>query len=335
MTETTKPTRSTSRVISIAIAILLIAILPFVPWLSHGFAQSSAAKAIKAVGGRVTYNSYLSPTGDYHTGDKSADNAWKRKLLGSAFVDQITCVTIGKQLKTKSVIRKISKLPELQTLNVSGINFDDADAAQLAVCTKLQRLDLQGTQITGVGLQAFAELPDLVSLNLDETLIDNDAIDAILAHSNLKRLYLAKTSITDEGVAKLISMTSLLGLGLEGTKVTNTALAYISKLPELQELRLSNTSVTDEGLSQITKNQQLDLLHLNHTNVSTLGLDWLKDMPSVSSLELRGTQIDDGIVDILVAMPKLLGVDLRDTNVSADAVADLRRRSRRLIIHHE
>ena len=223
MTETTKRARSTSRLIFIAVGILLIATLPFAPWLARGLAQSSAVKEIGAVGGRVIYNNYLSPTGDYHTDEKSADNEWKRKLFGSAFVDQITCVTIGKQLKTKSVIRKIARLPELQTLNVAGSNFDDADAARIAVCTKLQRLDLPGTQITREGLQAFAVLPDLVSLNLDNTPIDDDAIDAILAHSNLKRLYLAKTSITNVGVAKLISMTSLLGLGLEGTKVTDAA----------------------------------------------------------------------------------------------------------------
>ena len=119
-------------------------------------------------------------------------------------VDKATYVTLQKALADKPrTLAKLSKLPHLEVLVLSGSNVDDDDAATLAACTGLKSLDLSRTEITSAGVAALAALPQLVTLRLEETELNDSAAEHLVKHRGLKRLYLAQTDITDETLKKI------------------------------------------------------------------------------------------------------------------------------------
>lgn len=104
-------------------------------------------------------------------------------------------------------------------------NIGNADLIHIGALSGLQRLDLSGTAITGLGLEHLRELDQLIELALRDTAID------------------------DIGLQNLQGLTRLRILDLTGTNVTDAGLIRLVRLPKLEELKLRNTHVTPEGLS--------------------------------------------------------------------------------------
>jgi len=75
--------------------------------------------------------------------------------------------------------------------------------------TRLRRLDLRGTKVSGAGLEALREHPALEELVLAQTTVGDDAVDRLLAVPHLKRLYVWHTALTPDAVARLRSRADL------------------------------------------------------------------------------------------------------------------------------
>ena len=93
--------------------------------------------------------------------------------------------------------------------------------------TKLQRLYLNGTQVSDASL---VHLKDL---------------------TKLQRLYLNDTQVTDAGLVHLKGLTNLQGLRLVGTEVTDAGLVHLKPLTNLRYLYLANTQVSYESVKDL------------------------------------------------------------------------------------
>lgn len=316
------------KIIMVAVGVLLLGTLPFVPWLSRGLRQSGTEEAIVEAGGRASYGKKLVETGDYFMDKTDRDKRWMRDLFGEAYVDELTFVEFQKEMP-KNLVGRVAALPFLESLDASNAQLNDEDVKKLGKAITLKKLWLNNnTALTAEGFAIFANLTELASLALDDTAIDDSTLDILAGLKNLKRLYIANTGVTDDGVSKLVGLNQLLGLGLEGTEVTDMCLPYVAKLTALEEVRLSQTKVTDVGIKELSELPQLKSLTLVDTNLTSAGLTWLPQCENLEILDLEGTQVDDSVVDSIAQIPKLVSVSLRRTSVSDEAVNRLKRQVR-------
>jgi hypothetical protein len=147
-------------------------------------------------------------------------------------------------------------VPDLRTLNASGLEFDDDDARALATFTNLESLYLVnvpvgdatarllseissleylflgGTQIGNEGLAALARLPKLKSLGIGATRVTSDGLHP-LTQMNLRHLWLDRSTIGDEAIETLAQCRTLEALGLEYSRFTEQGVLELSRrLPE-------------------------------------------------------------------------------------------------------
>ncbi|MFH5806785.1 hypothetical protein [Alienimonas sp. DA493] len=156
-------------------------------------------------------------------------------------------------------------LPELKTLTLGGVAFDDDAMATVGKLTSLERLDISGTPVTNEGL---AELSGL---------------------TNLKVLRLKTVPVDD--LAPLEGMTELRELDVRFSNVGDAAMESVAKLPNLSALKLERSKVTDEGLKKLSPEQPLRVLDLDTGFSDPLPILAEKGYTDLRALELDRTDI--------------------------------------------
>lgn len=159
-------------------------------------------------------------------------------------------------------MKGLGALVGLRTLRLSHPEIDDRIAPQLATLTRLQWLDLGGTQISDEGLEALGELGELRTLHLDHTRVTNRGLQHVGKLSGLEELSLQATDVVDEGVAHLRGLQRLQTLRLDRTLVTDTAIDTLVELRGLRRLNLAHTVVTAEGVARLRALPELEVLEL-------------------------------------------------------------------------
>jgi len=188
------------------------------------------------------------------------------------------------------------------TVSFSDIRAKDADLLHLKALSNLGGVDLHShseeyagfneVHVTGAGLAHLGGLTKLEELNLLGT---NDT-DAGLAHlKNLKELRylnLGYTKVTDAGLAHLAKLTSLESLSLEGAhEITDAGLLHLRGLSKLKHLHLDCTNVGDPGLKHLERLASLRSLHLYGAKVTDAGVGHLAKLDTLRTLQVRRTQI--------------------------------------------
>lgn len=115
--------------------------------------------------------------------------------------------------------------PRAVVLQMANSDVTDETLTYLKGMTRLRELDLNNTQITGVGLQS-------------------------LQGSKLEILRLRKTPITDESLKHLQAIPTIQQLDLSETRIGDAGLAHLCKLPNLKVLLLRETPITENGFQQ-------------------------------------------------------------------------------------
>ncbi|MCX4247586.1 leucine-rich repeat domain-containing protein [Paraliomyxa miuraensis] len=161
-------------------------------------------------------------------------------------------------------MKGLGGLVTLKTLRLSHPEIDDRIGTQLGKLTRLQWLDLGGTQISDEGLEGLAGLSQLRTLHLDHTRVTNRGLQHIGELVTLQELSLQSTDLVDEGVA------------------------HLRKLQQLETLRLDRTLVTDAAIDTLVELRSLRRLNLAYTVVSAAGVARLRSLPQLEVLELEG-----------------------------------------------
>lgn len=237
----------------------------------------------------------------------------------------------------------------------------DSDLADLARMADLKRLDLSLTRVSDQGLRLLRTAPGIVDLNLYYAeLITDDGLSAVRGWKHLKRLNLRGTKITDKTLEMLSTVPTVESLDIGFAEITDVGLDHLAVLPNLRELTIGGNKLTDLGLQMLRQLPQLtylDLggsqrtdsglwsitltdagleslatltevkdLSLNGTSVSGRGLERLKNLQKLERLYLQGCKrITDTAVPVLSAFTRLRLLDAKDTSLTPEGIAQLRK----------
>ena len=101
--------------------------------------------------------------------------------------EQVYSLDLGNSQVTKSIIKELSKLPNLHRLYLDNTELSDAMIKPLSKLKKLEYLNLYNTKVTRKGIEDALELPALKQLFIWQTNIENEDIIALqTAFPNVK-----------------------------------------------------------------------------------------------------------------------------------------------------
>jgi hypothetical protein len=124
----------------------------------------------------------------------------------------------------------ITELTRLEELNMGGTNVSDVGIKGITALLNLQALDLSRMELTAKGLEPLARLPKLGRLNLSECeRIDDSAAEALLALKNVEILDLSGTAITDAVFERITAMSALKTVFVNSPNITPAAVERFRK----------------------------------------------------------------------------------------------------------
>ena len=219
-----------------------------------------------------------------------------------------------------SVFERLGKLTGLQELDLSRVQFTDAEMRYVKQLIHLQNLNLSNTGLTDAGLAHLAGLTNLRSLNLRGTKITDAGLVHLREMTHLETLALSTTQITDAGLASLSRCTALQVLQLYGTQITGPGLAHVKGMTKLRQLDLSLTHVTDAGLAHLQELTELRKLALTRTKISDAGLSYLRPLSHLEDLELSSTQVTSAGLEHLSTLPRMRWLGLAGTQIGDEGL---------------
>lgn len=144
----------------------------------------------------------------------------------------------------------LGKVPRVQFVKIADSpDVTDAGLAHLLGLRSLSSLEL-GTGITDIGMQHIAKMTRLIRLDLRKTQVTGTGLAAI-RHKGATELFLPPT-VGDDGLACFDDFYPVDHLILTGG-YTDKALEHVAKLKPLRMFTLEGTNVTEDGLLQFRK----------------------------------------------------------------------------------
>jgi Leucine-rich repeat (LRR) protein len=190
----------------------------------------------------------------------------------------------------------------LQELSLLGTPIRDSAMEGIARFTRLERLILAESDVTGAGLAALASLP-LTHLDLSAADVGDDAP---LSHfPQLRSLRLRDTRISDLMLARqLVLMKNLEVLDLARTRISSAGISRLGELRRLRDLNLSYAELDDDGLSKLDGLTELQSLNLDSTHITDASTAVLARFPNLVQLDLYHSLISPaGLAGLRAARP--------------------------------
>ena len=262
-------------------------------------------------------------------------------------------VPFGLVLRKGTGDDQLKALPSFKNLRyvlAYGQPLTDVGAKELARQTGLRYLDIGRVKMTSAGMKHLATLPELETLHVDSVRIGNAGLAELAKIKTLRDLNLDGTGVTYEALAGLVALQDLETLGLLDVKAATGKAAgfgdWVSKLPKLRKVHTS--AVTDADLKQFAGSKSLRVLECDAKSVTAVGVRALAKNPDLEELHLRDAKLTGGYkvltaftklrrlvllqadvtdadLDVLVGLSELRELSLRETKVTADGVARLKK----------
>ena len=158
-------------------------------------------------------------------------------------------------------LRFCSRLPNLMSLNLSDQEITDHGLAHLKSCKSLEVLNVDGTLVTDVGLEAACH------------------------GKNIWHFSAVRTPLTGKGFQCFPDGT-LQHINLEASQLSDEGLGYLSQVSRnAKTLSLAHCAkVTDAGLSHLTSFKTAEQLWLGGPNLSGTGFAFLEQMACLKYL---------------------------------------------------
>lgn len=249
---------------------------------------------------------------------------------GVRSLDVTFCVRL-----TKSGLRSLPEMPELQSLSIS---FTDqaTNAAFFSKFPSLRNLTLQTSKPPlDEALSDIFEhsLPHLQSFSVSDcSCLGNQSLVSLSRRNELTLLDLHGCGkATDENFTSLArNLRSLRSLTLTwNLRITPSALHRLSDMAELKVLNLGYTNVSNSTLEAVGQLVRLERLNLSGcVLVSHVGIECLSGLALLTHLTLTGcSQLTDGALSVLAKLQLLENIELagctRLTDESCKALAQL------------
>ncbi|MGI9470700.1 MAG: leucine-rich repeat domain-containing protein [Rubripirellula sp.] len=169
-------------------------------------------------------------------------------------------------------IAQIPKLPSLRSFTLSSTDVTGESFDKLAErFPNLTELVLYDTKCTDEAMRQVGKLRRLEYLDVDGTNITNLGVAHLSDLTNLQTLDLQRTAISDPAIKSLSKMTKLSELRLNETQVDGSGLIHLQKLPKLETLTMDGTRLTDQQIPILVKLTRLRSLSIDATRVSPVG----------------------------------------------------------------
>jgi hypothetical protein len=216
---------------------------------------------------------------------------------------KLSAVALPNQIDDEA-IRHLQACPRLNHLTLGYREVHPSELEQLAGWPRLSRLTLIHARLSDEALAAFGKLQSLEELRLQDCGLTDDRLRQLQLGASTSTLLLDRNEIDGPGLAHLAKF-SVQVLGLEFNNIADETLVHLPQLSTVSDLRLAYCRlVTDRGLDS--------------------GV--LQGMHHVKRLNLRGLKkVTDRALDSLEELRHLEHIGLRETSVSPDGIARLRR----------
>jgi uncharacterized membrane protein len=130
-----------------------------------------------------------------------------RRILPLAYQSPALSVKFFlKEQFTPEMLKACSSIKEqVVEVNLSGMPADDELLKSLSQFPNLEKLNLNGTSITGKNLNSLTACKQLEQISLASTPIKMDALNALALMPSLKRVFLWNTQVTEKDISSLTS----------------------------------------------------------------------------------------------------------------------------------
>ncbi|XP_052198789.1 receptor-like protein 56 [Diospyros lotus] len=191
---------------------------------------------------------------------------------------------------------RLSKLHNLEFLNLGGNSFDNSIITSIASLSSLKSLDLSINNIEGStyfnGFARLSRLQNLEFLNLAGNRCNNSILRYLDGLSSLRSLDVSFNDMTESihinSFARLSKLRNLEFLNLRGNNFSNSILTSIGGLSSLKSLDLSDNDI--KGLINFSKLENLSILEdlfLDHNIIKGGSLRSIRGMISLRVLSMR------------------------------------------------
>jgi hypothetical protein len=234
----------------------------------------------------------------------------------------------------------------IRRLYLATLPITDAGLEHLKGLTKLEFLDLEGTQVTDAGLVHLKEVAELEYLGLVDTLVTEVGVEELERASPQLSIHVSPDQLAAAaellksypGEEQAIAAIRWLGgqfdwmstkyppgtsLYVPGDRLTDAHLVHLEGLIGLRCVRIDSTYVTDAGLVHLKGLTKLESLDLEGTQVADAGLAYVGGLSKVRYLYLSDTQVNDRGLERLAVMGNLRWLTVRRTQVTEEGVQKL------------
>lgn len=211
-------------------------------------------------------------------------------LLRLSETGSLTALDVSSQWITDAGVRAIVGKCGLQSLMFRDAPFvTDRSLADIAACTTLRELYLEGTEVTEEGIPLVASLPHLWSLNMSRTKVTDIGIRR-LASDRIRLVMFNESAITGIGFStwtvkeKMSFYTKKSLLNDEGFSAACRAFSY------LWNITIEETNVTNSGLYSL-EGQSPTHIRVNGSKIDREGLIWLIENTEIQGIEADTNQL--------------------------------------------
>ncbi|OYP33860.1 protein kinase domain-containing protein [Rhodopirellula sp. MGV] len=272
-----------------------------------------------------------------------ADGSLKRLVSGSE-IPQSNMTVVGVDLSAATVtdedVARLSRLTDLQLLNLWGANCTAKAMMHLQEWSNLQSLTLDGFDLTDRGARYLLACPRLRRLRIADAQLTDAAGQIIQRLTNLELLQLNNIeSITPailESLQTLPQLTTLdVSFPIRGhakslarlpsleyliftrcNELSEADFEEISLLRNVQFLTIRKCSLSDEAALSLAKLKRISTLLLEDMVLSARALKRLAGMNQLKSLKLSGLTLDREHVQSLMTLDRLRRLSLAKTELS-------------------
>ena len=178
-------------------------------------------------------------------------------------IDELSGVkffAVGGKRITDDVAKSILNAHDLETLTLAHTSVTPEMLAKLPL-EKVTGLHLPGSEVTDDVVAQWPELSRLVKLDLRDTKVTGKSFSHLLQSRDLQILRLDHCTASASDLARIKSMPELAELAVAGIQMNADALAPLLQFGKLQALDLSDTTLDAKLLDSIAKSRT-DLLLL-------------------------------------------------------------------------
>ena len=245
--------------------------------------QHAAIATVKQFGGSVTYDYQLIAIEEGRRPSieeaKSTVSPWLAKTFGRDHFHDVVAVTVAQWKNfelpkdpdaTDVLLVRLARLPDLQSLSLGSLEVTDDNLRMISEMSNLRKLFIwRGAGVTDEGVGHLTQLSRLEKLDLVGTNATDDALRILGGLSALKELSVHDNQFTDQGLNYVGKMDQLehLHIGTENEWASDAGLAHLGQLAQLEVLSLQGTEFTEDGLRHLLPLKNLKYLNLRYSDI--------------------------------------------------------------------